>query len=138
MYELYGLTDDEIAIVEAGEAAQSSYQAIDQFAATGYNDYWEIRTEEQAMHTLAIEYPPEVLWALQQEPEEFEDDARLLLAVKLYEGGRLSTGMAAKLAGIPRSAFIFLLGRYRLSPFGQSPDDLEDDLANARRASYPQ
>ena len=28
------------------------------------------------MHTLAIEYPPEVLWALQQEPEEFEDDAR--------------------------------------------------------------
>jgi len=138
VYELYGLTDDEIAIVEAGEASQSSYQAIDQFAATGYNDYREIRTEEQAMHTLAIEYPPEVLWALQQEPEEFEDDARLLLAVKLYEGGRLSTGMAAKLAGIPRSAFIFLLGRYRLSPFGQSPDDLEDDLANARRASYPQ
>ena len=138
VYELYGLSDDEIAIVEAGEASQSSYQAIDQFAATGYNDYREIRTEEQAMHTLAIEYPPEVLWALQQEPEEFEDDARLLLAVKLYEGGRLSTGMAAKLAGIPRSAFIFLLGRYKLSPFGQSPDDLEDDLANARRASYPQ
>ena len=138
MHELYGLGDDEIAVVETGEASQSSYQAIDQFAATGYNDYREIRTEEQAMHTLAIEYPPEVLWALQQEPEEFEDDARLLLAVKLYEGGRLSTGMAAKLAGIPRSAFIFLLGRYRLSPFGQSPDDLEDDLANARRASYPQ
>ncbi len=35
------------------------------------------------MHTLNIEYPPEVLWALQQEPEEFERQARLLLALKL-------------------------------------------------------
>lgn len=90
------------------------------------------------MHTLTIEYPPEVLWALQQEPQEFETDARLLLAVKLYETGRLSSGMAARLAGMPRSAFIFLLGRYGLSPFGQAPIELEDDLANARSASYPQ
>ena len=90
------------------------------------------------MHTLTIEYPPEVLWALQQEPQEFESDARLLLALKLYEIGRLSSGMAARLAGVPRSAFIFLLGRYGLSPFGQSADELEDDLDNARRASHLQ
>ncbi len=90
------------------------------------------------MYTLTIEYPPEVLWALQQEPQEFEADARLLLAVKLYETGRLSTGMAARLAGMPRSAFIFLLGRYGLSPFGQAPAELKDDLTNARRASHPQ
>lgn len=90
------------------------------------------------MNTLTIEYPSEVLWALQQEPEEFEADARLLLALRLYETGRLSTGMAATLAGVPRSAFIFLMGRYGLSPFGQSPDELEDDLANARSASNPQ
>ena len=31
------------------------------------------------MSSLTIEYPPEVLWALQQEPEEFESEARLLL-----------------------------------------------------------
>lgn len=90
------------------------------------------------MHTLTIEYPPEVLWALQQEPQEFEADARLLLALKLYEIGRLSSGMAARLAGAPRSAFIFLLGRYGLSPFGQSANEIEDDLDNARRASHSQ
>ena len=44
------------------------------------------------MPTLTIEYPSEVLWALQQEPQEFEADVCLLLAVKLYETGRLSTG----------------------------------------------
>lgn len=90
------------------------------------------------MNTLTIDYPPEVLWALQQEPEEFEADARLLLAVKLYEIGKLTTGLAAQLAGMPRSAFIFLLGRYGLSPFGETPEELEDDLAHARQASRRQ
>ena len=34
--------------------------------------------------TVAIPYSQEMLWALKQEPSEFEDEARLFLAVKLY------------------------------------------------------
>ena len=86
------------------------------------------------MSSVTIEYPPEVLWALQQEPEELESEARLLLAVKLYELGKLSTGLAAKLAGVPRTTFMFLLSRYRLSPFGQAPNELAGDLDHARQA----
>lgn len=85
--------------------------------------------------TLIIEYPADVLWALQRQPQEFADEARLLLAVKLYETGRLSTGLAARFAGIPRSVFIFLLGRYEVSPFGEEPEELEEDLGHALRAS---
>lgn len=88
------------------------------------------------MNTLTIEYPSEVLWALQKEPEEFESEARLLLALKLYETGKLTTGLAAQLAGVPRINFMFLLGQYGLSPFGELPDELEEDLANARQASH--
>ncbi len=88
------------------------------------------------MNSVTIEYPPELLWALQQEPAEFESEARLLLAVKLYELGKLSTGLAAKLAGVPRITFIFLLNRYQLSPFGQTPEELTEDLAHARQASH--
>lgn len=90
------------------------------------------------MRTLTIEYSSEVLWALQQEPAEFESEARLLLALKLYETGKLSTGLAAQLADVPRSTFIFELGKRGLSPFGQSPEEIEEDLANARRASHHQ
>lgn len=90
------------------------------------------------MGTLTINYPSEVLWALQQEPEEFEQEASFLLALKLYETGKLSTGLAAQLAGIPRSAFIVLLGRHGLSPFGQDPEELERDLEDARQARRPQ
>ena len=61
------------------------------------------------MNRLTIEYPAEVLWALGQEPGEFEKEARLLLALKYYENGKLSTGLAAQIAGIPRTTFLFLL-----------------------------
>jgi predicted HTH domain antitoxin len=88
------------------------------------------------MNSVTIEYSPDVLWALQAEPEEFESEARLLLAVKLYELGRLSTGLAAKLAGVPRITFMFLLSRYQVSPFGQTADELADDWKHARQADY--
>lgn len=85
-----------------------------------------------------ISYPQEVLWALQQGPEEFEANARLLLALKLYESGKLSSGLAAKLAGVPAVTFLFLLGQHSLSPFGEEPQELEGDLDHARRARRPQ
>lgn len=84
--------------------------------------------------TLAIDYPEEVLWALQQEPAEFEQQARLLLALALYKTGKLSTGLAACLAGMGRVAFMLTLGQYGLSPFGESADELEEDLHHARQA----
>jgi predicted HTH domain antitoxin len=85
-----------------------------------------------------ISYPPEVLWALQKDPEEFETEARLLLALKLYETGRLTSGLAARLAGVPRVTFLFLLSQHGLSPFGEEPAELERDLDNARQARRPQ
>jgi predicted HTH domain antitoxin len=90
------------------------------------------------MNTLNIPYPPEVLWALQKEPAEFEAEARLLLALKLYETGKLSSGLAARLAGVPRVTFLFQLGQHGLSPFGEEPDDIARDLEHARQARSPQ
>jgi len=51
--------------------------------------------------------------------------------VKLYELGRVSTGMAARLAGMSRVAFMFALNRFGLSPIGLEPGELAEDLANA-------
>ena len=82
-------------------------------------------------HRLTIDYPDELLLALKESPERFEMEARLLLAAKLYELGKISTGMAARLAGVGRVAFLFALSRFGLSPMGQSPSDLTEDLANA-------
>ena len=93
-----------------------------------------LHRKEALINQLTIPYSNELLWALEQEPEEFEAEARRLLAVTLYQTGRLSTGLAATLAGVPRSTFFFLLGQYDLSPFGAEANALAEDLAHARQA----
>ncbi len=80
---------------------------------------------------LTIPYPNDLLLSLKVTPERFESDARMLLAVKLYELGRVTTGIAAQIAGVDRVAFLFELGKFGLSPVGVDPDELESDFANA-------
>lgn len=75
-----------------------------------------------SMNHLIIEYPSELLWALQQEPDEFAAEAKMLIAIELYKSGKLSTGLAAQMAGVPCTTFLFLLGQHGLSPFGEEPD----------------
>jgi predicted HTH domain antitoxin len=84
-----------------------------------------------ATNVLTIPYPEDLLLSLKKEPAEFEAEARLLLAIKLYEMGQVTTGTGARLAGISRVAFMFELGRFGLSPMGQEPEELAEDMANA-------
>jgi predicted HTH domain antitoxin len=53
------------------------------------------------MTTLVVELPTEI----------DAEEARLLLAIKLYEMGRLSLGQAAQRAGYSKPAFMELLGK---------------------------
>jgi predicted HTH domain antitoxin len=80
---------------------------------------------------LTIPYSDDLLLSMKRSSQEFETEAKLLLAVKLYEMDRVSTGAAAKLAGMSRVAFMFELARFGLSPMGQEPKELAEDLANA-------
>lgn len=81
--------------------------------------------------TLTIPYDEALLEAMQLSPERFAEEARLLLAIKLYEVGRLSSGLAAQLAGLDRVSFLFELGRFGVSPIGVDPDELTADMRHA-------
>ncbi len=57
-----------------------------------------------------------------------EDEVKLLLAVKLYEVGKVSLGQAAKLAGFSKRAFMEVLGRYQVPVFNYSPEELRREI----------
>lgn len=58
-------------------------------------------------------------------------DLSMIVAAKLYEDCKLSSGQAAKIAGLTKRTFIELLGRYGVSVFSDSVLDLHSDIANA-------
>ncbi len=78
-----------------------------------------------AQHVLNISYSEDFLSTPKMMPEEVETEARLLLAVELYELGRLTTGRAAKLVGMGRVEFMSALGRFEQSPIGVDPEELK-------------
>jgi len=56
------------------------------------------------------------------------EEAKLLLAVKLYEVGKVSLGQAAKLAGFSKRAFMEVLGHYKVPVFNYSPEELRREM----------
>lgn len=57
-------------------------------------------------------------------------ELKMIIASKLYELGKLSSGQAAELAGLSKRAFLELLGKYNVSVFGYDENELAEDLKN--------
>ena len=54
-----------------------------------------------------------------------ETDVKMQLAAHLFEKGILSSGQAADLVGISKRDFLVNVGKYGVSIFGESVDDIE-------------
>lgn len=83
-------------------------------------------------HTLTIEYGDDVPFTLGLTREQFSEEARFLLAGKLYELGRLTSGQAAHLCGKGRVDFLLSLPRIGVSITNLRPEDAADEIEFAR------
>lgn len=85
------------------------------------------------MPEIAMQLPDESLQALHLTLERAADEVRLLAAVKYFELGKLSTGAAANLAGIPVVAFLHKLADLGVSPFNITAEEVSEDVMRAAR-----
>ncbi len=80
---------------------------------------------------LVIDYPPSLPDALQRSREQFEREAKMAMATKLFEMKRLSSGMAARLAGMDRVSFLLNLHHYGVAMIDLDEQELQSDMDRA-------
>jgi predicted HTH domain antitoxin len=79
------------------------------------------------MSAITIEIPDDTLLALKVSEAGVEETLRMAAAVKLFELGRLSSGAAARLAGVPRVVFLSRLADYGVDTFRLTEEDLDKE-----------
>ncbi len=81
---------------------------------------------------ISVEYPESLANSLKLAGKDFQTEIKRTSLVKLYEMGKISSGVAAKVLGVKRIDFIELLAAYKVSSFGTSDlDELKEDISNA-------
>lgn len=81
-----------------------------------------------ASDELTIKYPSGFEKVVHLTKPEMEHQIRLMAALKMFELGKVSSGKAAELAGMSRTEFFEACGRYRVSIFNYSEDEIEEEL----------
>ena len=78
------------------------------------------------MNTMTIELPVEGLPSPAELPNNFSDEARYLLALKLFEQGRISSG---RLAGMGRVEFLLAASRDGVPVVDMTDEELAEEFA---------
>ena len=78
---------------------------------------------------LTIRLPGEIRQMLNRTLEEMGRDVRVYAALMLFRSGKLSSGTAAEMAGVPRVMFLDLCAEYDIPVSQITADELRREMA---------
>jgi len=84
---------------------------------------------------ITIDIPESFLKEISLGIAEPEREIKFLLASKLVESGRISSGKAAEWMGISKPRFLQEMGRYGMSIFPVDENSIAGDVLNAKTGS---
>lgn len=84
---------------------------------------------------ITIDFPDSFLKEMYLGLAEPEKEIKFLLASKLVESGRISSGKAAEWIGISKPRFLQEMGRYGMSIFPVDEKYIAGDVINAKNCS---
>ena len=82
---------------------------------------------------IAFDLHEGALASVGQDPATFTRELRMAAVVKWHEMRRVSQSRAAEIAGVSRAEFIDALGRYGVSPFQQTAEEIVRDAEEDSR-----
>ena len=86
----------------------------------------------KAKGMINVEYPASLANTLRLNAKDFEFEIKVSSLVKLFELGKVSSGIAAQVLGLSRIEFLELLAKYKVSMLnGYDYNDLSEDINNA-------
>jgi len=77
---------------------------------------------------IEIKYPAGFEMAVQLTQSELGPHLCLMAALKMFELGKVSSGRAAELAGLSRTDFFEVCGKYKISIFNYNDDEIAAQL----------
>jgi predicted HTH domain antitoxin len=84
---------------------------------------------------ITIDLPDSLLKELSFSLRDPEREVKFILAARLVESGRISTGRAAEWLGISKPRFLQEMARYGISALPVDEQSLEKDVLNAQHGA---
>ena len=88
------------------------------------------------MGRLSIDYPDNFTASFNQSKDAFEREAKMAMAVKLFEIGRLTSGQAAHMAGVSRVQFLLECSRFGVPSVSWEQEEIEAELRDKKSKAY--
>ena len=82
--------------------------------------------------TISIDFPSDILLALNESENELIKRIKISLAIRLYKASKLTIGKAAQVSGLSRFAFESYLSENKIPISNLTLEDIMEDMTKLR------